>query len=179
MNHTRALTFHIWKISANTANVIQSEPESVSTAVGTVFHFVSCTTRSYHVLQNVVRRKTQRKQGQKGCSIHSYGRRSVFFLYISLSGSFMSSALLGASGTGRTTFVNTLCESEVLSHKVSDSPETAHVEEGIRIKPANVGALHLLCHQTRFSWGLSRCLFRAGGGWRAHCPDNCGHSRIW
>jgi septin family protein len=49
--------------------------------------------------------------------------------------------LLGASGTGRTTFVNTLCESEVLSHKVSDSPETAHVEEGIRIKPANVGAL--------------------------------------
>ena len=49
--------------------------------------------------------------------------------------------LLGASGTGRTTFVNTLCESEVLSHKVSDSPETAHVEEGIRIKPVNVGAL--------------------------------------
>jgi|SRR6266850_1411770 len=100
-------------------------------------------------------------------------------LDISLSGSFMSSALLGASGTGRTTFVNTLCESEVLSHKVSDSPETAHVEEGIRIKPVNVGALHLLCHQTRFSWGLSRFLFRAGGGWRAHCPDNCGHSRIW
>jgi cell division control protein 11 len=48
--------------------------------------------------------------------------------------------LLGASGTGRTTFVNTLCESEVLSHKISDSPETAHVEEGIRIKPVNVGA---------------------------------------
>lgn len=46
----------------------------------------------------------------------------------------------GASGTGRTTFVNTLCESEVLAHKVSDNPETAHVEEGIRIKPANVGA---------------------------------------
>jgi cell division control protein 11 len=46
----------------------------------------------------------------------------------------------GASGTGRTTFVNTLCESEVLAHKISDNPETAHVEEGIRIKPANVGA---------------------------------------
>lgn len=45
----------------------------------------------------------------------------------------------GASGTGRTTFVNTLCESEVLSHKVCDHPETAHVEEGIRIKPVNVG----------------------------------------
>jgi hypothetical protein len=49
----------------------------------------------------------------------------------------------GASGTGRTTFVNTLCESEVLAHKISDTPETAHVEEGIRIKPANVGALML------------------------------------
>ena len=47
--------------------------------------------------------------------------------------------LLGASGTGRTTFVNTLCDSEVLSHKVADSPETAHTEEGIRIKPVNVG----------------------------------------
>lgn len=47
--------------------------------------------------------------------------------------------VLGASGTGRTTFVNTLCESEVLPHKISDNPETAHVEEGIRIKPANVG----------------------------------------
>ena len=35
--------------------------------------------------------------------------------------------------------MNTLCESEVLPHKVSDSPETAHVEEGIRIKPVNVG----------------------------------------
>ncbi|KAG0709074.1 septin [Suillus ampliporus] len=46
--------------------------------------------------------------------------------------------VVGASGTGRTTFVNTLCESEVLAHKVSDHPDTAHIEEGIRIKPANV-----------------------------------------
>lgn len=35
--------------------------------------------------------------------------------------------------------MNTLCESEVLPHKVSDSPDSAHVEEGIRIKPVNVG----------------------------------------
>lgn len=62
----------------------------------------------------------------------------------------LTCALLGASGTGRTTFVNTLCESEVLSHKVSDSPETAHVEEGIRIKPVNVGALRALYHRTQF-----------------------------
>lgn len=48
----------------------------------------------------------------------------------------------GASGTGRTTFVNTLCESEVLAHKISDNPDTAHIEEGIRIKPVNVGQLH-------------------------------------
>jgi cell division control protein 11 len=48
-------------------------------------------------------------------------------------------AFLGASGTGRTTFVNTLCESEVLAHKIADNSDTAHVEEGIRIKPANVG----------------------------------------
>ena len=51
--------------------------------------------------------------------------------------------LLGASGTGRTTFVNTLCESEVLGHKVADNAETAHVEEGIRIKPVNVGQFYL------------------------------------
>ncbi|KAJ3527349.1 hypothetical protein NMY22_g9817 [Coprinellus aureogranulatus] len=46
--------------------------------------------------------------------------------------------VVGTSGTGRTTFVNTLCESEVLAHKVSDQPESAHIEEGIRIKPVTV-----------------------------------------
>lgn len=51
----------------------------------------------------------------------------------------------GASGTGRTTFVNTLCESEVLAHKVSDDASHAHVEEGIRIKPVNVGVYQQAC----------------------------------
>ncbi|KAG2023261.1 septin AspB [Coprinopsis cinerea AmutBmut pab1-1] len=46
--------------------------------------------------------------------------------------------VVGASGTGRTTFVNTLCESEVLHHKVADNATTAHIEEGIRIKPVPV-----------------------------------------
>lgn len=46
--------------------------------------------------------------------------------------------VVGASGTGRTTFVNTLCESEVLPYTVSDSPETAHIEAGIKIKPVNI-----------------------------------------
>ncbi|CAJ0754968.1 248_t:CDS:10, partial [Entrophospora sp. SA101] len=43
-----------------------------------------------------------------------------------------------ASGSGRTTFVNTLCGKEVLSKKSCDDPENALVEEGIRIKPVTV-----------------------------------------
>lgn len=46
----------------------------------------------------------------------------------------------GESGTGRTTFVNTLCESDILAHKVIDAPENAHLEEGVRVKPVHVGA---------------------------------------
>ncbi|KIY70606.1 Septin [Cylindrobasidium torrendii FP15055 ss-10] len=45
---------------------------------------------------------------------------------------------VGASGTGRTTFVNTLCEADVLSHKYSDDASTAHSEAGIKIKAHNV-----------------------------------------
>ncbi|WPH04949.1 cdc11-like protein [Acrodontium crateriforme] len=44
----------------------------------------------------------------------------------------------GASGTGRTTFVNTLCGQSVLQSKDVDDPSTAHIEEGVRIKPVNV-----------------------------------------
>ncbi|KAK4461243.1 Septin-domain-containing protein [Cladorrhinum samala] len=44
----------------------------------------------------------------------------------------------GASGTGRTTFVNTLCGKTVLGHKESDDPSTAHIEEGVKIKPVTV-----------------------------------------
>jgi len=46
--------------------------------------------------------------------------------------------VVGAAGTGRTTFVNTLCESEVLAHKIIDGPETANVEAVLSIKPVNV-----------------------------------------
>lgn len=46
---------------------------------------------------------------------------------------------LGASGTGRTTFVNTLCGSNVLAKKICDNPEEAHNEPGITIKPMSVG----------------------------------------
>lgn len=47
--------------------------------------------------------------------------------------------VVGQSGTGRTTFVNTLCESVVLDRKASIDPSEAHQEEGIKIKPHNVG----------------------------------------
>ncbi|KAG1435999.1 hypothetical protein G6F56_013743 [Rhizopus delemar] len=46
--------------------------------------------------------------------------------------------VVGASGTGRTTFVNTLCDDHVLLKKESDNPEDAHNEEGIKIKPVSV-----------------------------------------
>ncbi|KAL8687789.1 MAG: hypothetical protein Q9224_005050 [Gallowayella concinna] len=44
----------------------------------------------------------------------------------------------GASGTGRTTFVNTLCGRRVLQSKDADDPSNAHLEEGVRIKPITV-----------------------------------------
>ncbi len=37
--------------------------------------------------------------------------------------------------------MNTLCGKTVLSHKESDDPNTAHVEEGVKIKPLTVGML--------------------------------------
>ncbi|KAL4739846.1 Septin-domain-containing protein [Aspergillus similis] len=44
----------------------------------------------------------------------------------------------GASGTGRTTFVNTLCGKQVLQGKDADDATNAHLEEGVRIKPVTV-----------------------------------------
>lgn len=41
--------------------------------------------------------------------------------------------------TGRTTFVNTLCGKQVLQGKDADDAQTAHLEEGVRIKPVTVG----------------------------------------
>lgn len=49
------------------------------------------------------------------------------------------SDLVGTSGTGRTTFVNTLCESNVLDHAAPVDPKMAHLEPGIQIKPITVG----------------------------------------
>ncbi|MCJ1231667.1 hypothetical protein MMC12_008346 [Toensbergia leucococca] len=44
----------------------------------------------------------------------------------------------GASGTGRTTFVNTLCGQRVLQGKDTDDVSNSHLEEGVRIKPVTV-----------------------------------------
>ncbi|KAH8806886.1 septin [Flagelloscypha sp. PMI_526] len=46
--------------------------------------------------------------------------------------------VVGSSGTGRTTFVNTLCESDVLQHKVSDDPRSANAESPINIRPEGI-----------------------------------------
>merc|ERR1712000_654778 len=44
----------------------------------------------------------------------------------------------GASGTGRTTFVNTLCGKKVLAGKDADDATNAHLEDGVKIKPITV-----------------------------------------
>jgi len=44
----------------------------------------------------------------------------------------------GASGTGRTTFVNTLCGRQVLTPLDVEDPTTAHIVEGVKIKPVTV-----------------------------------------
>ncbi|KAF9432272.1 hypothetical protein BGZ76_011030 [Entomortierella beljakovae] len=46
--------------------------------------------------------------------------------------------VVGASGLGRTTFINTLCDAEVVPRRECDEPEMAHIEEGIKIKPYTV-----------------------------------------
>lgn len=45
----------------------------------------------------------------------------------------------GASGTGRTTFVNTLCERPVLDHKEPVEPQAAHIDEPMDIVSSTVG----------------------------------------
>ncbi|GAA5897622.1 uncharacterized protein JCM6883_006757 [Sporobolomyces salmoneus] len=46
--------------------------------------------------------------------------------------------VVGQSGTGRTTFVNTLCESDVLQHKEPIDPTYAHQQDLVKIKPVTV-----------------------------------------
>ncbi|KAK4161267.1 Septin [Cladorrhinum sp. PSN259] len=73
------------------------------------------TNTLFGVEQKMIRRKKNVKKGIQFCLM-----------------------VCGASGTGRTTFVNTLCGKTVLGHKESDDASTAHVEEGVKIKPVTV-----------------------------------------
>ena len=56
--------------------------------------------------------------------------------------------VVGASGTGRTTFVNTLCEKGLLDHKFSDDPDNAHLDPRVEIRAHQVGVLSYPCHCT-------------------------------
>lgn len=51
----------------------------------------------------------------------------------------LAPTVLTLAHTGRTTFVNTLCGKKVLQNKDSDDPNTAHIEEGVKIQPVTVG----------------------------------------
>lgn len=58
-----------------------------------------------------------------------------------------------SSGSGRTTFVNTLCGKQVLEGKDADDAANAHIEEGVHIKPVTVG---------KFERRLDGCNVREG-----------------
>jgi hypothetical protein len=73
-----------------------------------------------------------------------------------------SSFSAGASGSGRTTFVNTLCEGAILRHKDRDEPEKAHIEQSVSIKPVTVGKLlvyasNILCYMGSQNWKRMVC----------------------
>lgn len=53
--------------------------------------------------------------------------------------------VVGNGGTGRTTFVNTLCGKKVLQGKDADDASNAHLEEGVKIKPITVGKRSHFC----------------------------------
>ncbi|KAM6502119.1 GTP binding protein [Amanita muscaria] len=46
--------------------------------------------------------------------------------------------VVGASGSGRTTFVNTLCEAAILGHKDCENPQNIHLEESMAMKSVTV-----------------------------------------
>jgi hypothetical protein len=85
--------------------------------------------------------------------------------------------VVGASGTGRTTFVNTLCETDVLGHKEAGNPADAHIEQGVRIQTHGVGTR---AAAVAMSTGLTgACLCRVRGGWCPNRPQRRRHARLW
>lgn len=45
----------------------------------------------------------------------------------------------GSTGTGKSTFINTLCDSKVFSSRIIEDPEQASIEKTISIEPKTVG----------------------------------------
>lgn len=85
-----------------------------------------------------------KEECQEGYSVLLDGLRSVRYWYVTnprdatTSRCIMNTKL--TTSIGRTTFVNTLCGKDVLTHKDSDDASSAHVEDGVKIKPVTVGA---------------------------------------
>jgi hypothetical protein len=128
---------------------------STKTQHSEVFHREATTSYPFSSLlplktsKNACDGSSKRKQGE-GHQLHDYGSWyvAVGFKWFVCMAYFR---FLGAAGTGRTTFVNTLCDSEVLSHKVYDNPETANVEEQLTIKSHTVGESFMFCPAFLFS----------------------------
>lgn len=80
--------------------------------------------------------------------------------------------------TGRTTFVNTLCGKTVLPHKDSDDPNSANIEEGVKIKPVTVGMAP--AHAMLAMWRATDQSLRARArrGRHKDFPDRCRYSGL-
>jgi cell division control protein 11 len=100
--------------------------------------------------QKMIRRKKNVKKGIQFClmvcgasgtGMYSNPSSQPLYLVLPRPSCFTSvGPNTDPSSTGRTTFVNTLCGKGVLSHKDSEDPNGAHVEDGVKIKPITVGA---------------------------------------
>lgn len=71
---------------------------------------------------------------------------------------------------GRTTFVNTLCGKKVLHAKEADDAASAHLEEGVRIKPVTVGEQSTF--RRSISVKLTQIRARAGRGRHTYIFDH-------
>lgn len=85
----------------------------------------------------MIRRKKNVKKGIQFCLMvcGASGTGTSMLGHICL----RSMLLTPSRAPGRTTFVNTLCGKTVLGHKESDDPNSAHLEEAVKIKPVTVG----------------------------------------
>lgn len=117
----------------------------------------SATSASVSLFHNGFTTHKSEKAGKEGRTAHPHGCRSVTPPPTPTPNKSSDTHHTGASGTGRTTFVNTLVESVLLEHSTAtllSNPEDPHsaldislvkqaaaqanVEQPIRIKPTNI-----------------------------------------